>query len=117
MSAISTSAASAKACAIASAWAIRHQPMLVCPVDPSAGKDGKKKRGDLAGKPDHAQRQRRMRQAIGQPHFARLLDPGADERKALPDKEKTVVAVPQGAKKGKEATLHGPFSGNRRRGD
>ncbi len=40
-----------------------------------------------------------MRETVSQPYFAGLLNPCADKRETLPEKEKSIIAVPQRPKK------------------
>jgi hypothetical protein len=75
-----------------------HQHLAaVEPVNPDAGKGREEKCGNLPGKADRAQQQRRAGEAIDQPTGGDARHPGADERDALAAEEEAEVAMAQGA--------------------
>ncbi len=71
------------------------------PIHPDAGERRDEEHGNLADEPHESEHHRRLfrhrfsAEPIDEPARGDDRQPGADERKNLPGKEKTIVAVPQ----------------------
>ena len=73
-----------------------HQHLAaVEPVHPYAGEGRQQKGGNLPGKADRAQQQRRTGEPVDQPAGGHARHPRADERDGLPAEEEPEVAMAQ----------------------
>src|SRR5437588_2819258 len=74
-----------------------HQALAIDAVGGDSSEGSKEEDGNLAGKANASQQQRRLRHAVDEPRLGNTLHPGAGQGDKLSAEEELEVAVTQGA--------------------
>src|SRR5215467_3777952 len=78
--------------------------MAMSSVEQGARERGQQENRHLTGEPDKSEQDSRSSKSVYQPGLGDHLHPGADQRDELAGNEQPVVAIPQRAKQGRQAS-------------